>query len=297
MAIPGSQLETWSHQGSVTQSAQTYEAIRNVLNDSASPYYPKDFSIFLQGSYGNDTNVYRDSDVDIVMRLNQTYYADKSALSEGAKSNYDKAFSPATYSYADFKADVVSWLTKKYGAAVVPGKKAILIKGSGTRRDADVLVCAQHRRYRASSNGNDDQYDEGICFWSSDGTQIINFPKQHAENCTTKHLNTNQWFKPVVRVYKNMRNRMIDDGYIADGIAPSYFVEGMLWNAPAVQFGKSYEDSFVNAFNWVLDADKTKLACANDLFWLVRDNAPNCWPTANFDAYLAAVKRYWNDWS
>ena len=100
MAIPGSQLETWSHQGSVTQSAQTYEAIRNVLNDSASPYYPKDFSIFLQGSYGNDTNVYRDSDVDIVMRLNQTYYADKSALSEGAKSNYDKAFSPATYSYA-----------------------------------------------------------------------------------------------------------------------------------------------------------------------------------------------------
>jgi hypothetical protein len=297
MPIPESQLETWSHLGSVTQSAQTYETIRKVLNDSASPYYSKDFSIFLQGSYGNDTNVYRDSDVDIVIRLNQTYYADTNALTEDAKSNYDKAFSLATYAYADFKADVIAWLTKMYSADVVPGKKAILIKGSGTRRNADVLVCAQHRRYQASSNGNDDHYDEGICFLAGNGTQIINFPKQHAENCTTKHQGTNQWFKPVVRVYKNMRNRMIDAGYIADGIAPSYFIEGMLWNVPAGHFGKSYEDSFVNAFNWVLNADKTKLACANDLFWLVCDNSHNCWSTENFDTYLAAAKKYWNDWS
>jgi hypothetical protein len=297
MPIPESQLQTWSHQGSVTQSAQTYETIRKVLNDSASPYYPKDFSIFLQGSYGNDTNVYRDSDVDIVICLNQTYYADTSALTEGAKGSYDKAFSLAPYRYADFKADVIAWLINAYGADVVPGKKAILIKGNGTRRDVDILVCAQHRRYRASSNGADDQYDEGICFWASDGTQIINFPKQHAENCTTKHQGTNQWFKPVVRVYKNMRNRMIDDGYIVDGVAPSYFMEGMLWNVPTGLFGKSYEGSFVNTFNWVLNADKTKLACANDLFWLVRDNSHDCWPTENFDAYLAAARRYWNDWS
>jgi hypothetical protein len=296
MPIPESQLETWSHLGSVTQSAQTYETIRKVLNDSASPYYPKDFSIFLQGSYGNDTNVYRDSDVDIVIRLNQTYYADTSSLTEDAKSNYEKVFSTATYAYADFKADVLAWLTKAYGAAVVAGKKAILIKGNGTRRDADVLVCTQHRRYRTWSNGTDDQHDDGICFWGSDGTQIINFPKQHAENCTTKHQGTSQWFKPVVRVYKNMRNHMIDDGYIAAGVAPSYFMEGMLWNAPAGHFGKSYEDTFVNTFNWVLTADKTQLACANDLFWLVRDNSHTCWPTENLDMYLAAAKKYWDDW-
>lgn len=297
MPIPESQLNTWSHQGSVTQSSQTYETIRKVLNDSASPYYSKDFSIFLQGSYGNDTNVFRDSDVDIVIRLNQTYYADTHDLTEGARSNYDKAFSPATYAYDDLKADVIAWLTKTYGADVAPGKKAIHIKGNGTRRDTDVLVCAQYRRYRASSNGSDNQYDEGICFWSSDGTQIINFPKQHAENCTSKHQGTNQWFKPVVRIYKNMRNHMIDDGYIADGVAPSYFMEGMLWNVPAAHFGKSYENSFVNTYNWVLKADKTKLACANNLFWLVRDNSHNCWPTANFDTYLAAANKYWNDWS
>lgn len=296
MAIPESQLETWSHQGSVMQSAETYDAIQKVLNDSTSPYYLKDFSIFLQGSYGNDTNVYRDSDVDVVIRLNQTYYADTNSLAPDAKANYGRALNLATYQYSDFKADVLAWLQKKFGADVKPGSKAIAIKGSGKRRDADVLVCAQHRRYQSASTGVDAQYDEGIVFWTNDGTEIVNFPKQHSENCRAKHQNTSQRFKRMVRVYKNMRNRMIDDRYIADGVAPSYFIEGMLWNVPVGNFAQSYETSFVNTFNWVLSADKTKLACANDLYWLVRDSSNACWSTANFDAYLTEVKKYWNDW-
>jgi hypothetical protein len=296
MAIPESQLDSWSNQGSVTQSAQTYDMIQKVLNDSTSPYYSKDFSIFLQGSYSNDTNVYRDSDVDVVIRLNQTYYADTNSLAPDAKTNYDKAFSPATYAYADFKADVLAWLQKKFGADMAPGRKALFIKGSGDRRDVDVLVCAKHLRYRAASTGVDTQYEEGIVFWNGAGTEIVNFPKQHSDNCTTKHQNTSQRFKRMVRVYKNMRNRMVDDKYIADGVAPSYFLEGMLWNVPADMFVQSYEDSFVNTFNWVLNADRAKLACASDLYWLVRDNSNVCWPTANFEAYLAAAKQYWNEW-
>jgi hypothetical protein len=69
MAIPEAQLQTWSHQGSKVQSATTYDAVRTVLNDSKAPYYKHTYRIFLQGSYGNDTNIYSDSDVDIVMCL------------------------------------------------------------------------------------------------------------------------------------------------------------------------------------------------------------------------------------
>ena len=74
MAIPEYQLDTWAKQGSVTQSAGTYDTIKRVLEDKNAPYAGKDFSIFLQGSYGNDTNVYRDSDVDIVICLNQSFF-------------------------------------------------------------------------------------------------------------------------------------------------------------------------------------------------------------------------------
>jgi len=37
MPIPESQLETWSHQGSITQSSNTYNTIKSVLEDSATP--------------------------------------------------------------------------------------------------------------------------------------------------------------------------------------------------------------------------------------------------------------------
>lgn len=104
------------------------------------------------------------SDVDIVIRLNQTYYADTNSLMPDAKTNHQRASSLATYSYSDFKTDVLACLQKTFGADVKPGNKAIAIKGSGSRRDADVLVCAQHRRYRAASTGVDTQYDEGIVF-------------------------------------------------------------------------------------------------------------------------------------
>ena len=130
MAIPEAQLTTWSNQGSVSQSAQTYEIIQRVLNDPASPYYSKDFSIFLQGSYGNDTNVFRDSDVDVVICLNQTYYSDTNLLKPQAKANYDSAFSPATYQYTDFKADVLAWLQRKFGAEVRPGAKRLSSMGA-----------------------------------------------------------------------------------------------------------------------------------------------------------------------
>ena len=108
MPIPESQLAAWSHQGSITQSSTTYNSIKNVLEASTTPYASKNFKVFLQGSYGNDTNVYKDSDVDIVMRLNDTFYADLDQLEPGAKASYEKARNPATYGYDEFKAEVLA---------------------------------------------------------------------------------------------------------------------------------------------------------------------------------------------
>jgi hypothetical protein len=49
---------------------------------------------------------------------------------------------------------------------------------------------------------------------------IENFPKLHSDNCTAKHQNTNGYFKPMVRIFKNMRNTMIGKRLLADGVAP-----------------------------------------------------------------------------
>jgi hypothetical protein len=66
MAIPESQLNTWSAQGSVQQSKNTYATVKGVLESGSAPYSSRSYDTFLLGSYGNDTNVYADSDVDVV---------------------------------------------------------------------------------------------------------------------------------------------------------------------------------------------------------------------------------------
>ncbi len=296
MAISENQLDTWSAIGSVQQSAGTYQTIKSVLNHADAPYRKRNFENFLQGSYGNDTNVWRDSDVDIVMRLISVYYSDTSRLTPADKANYDRNFSRAEYSFAQFKQDVSSWLSNNFGGGVDAAGKAIFVPGSGNRRSADVLACAEHREYVAYPSTGQPTYREGIVFWKGDGTQIINYPKQHSTNCTSKHQATNGYFKPTVRIFKNIRNRMIEDNWLSEGVAPSYFLEGMLYNVPSDLYGGSYQDTVVNCFNYLTGlSDTSKLTCANGIHWLLRPGHPVCWAPEQHAIFMEAFKEYWQE--
>lgn len=288
MAISEAQLQTWSAQGSVTQSAQTYETIRGVLDDRTSPYYPKIYRIFLQGSYGNDTNIYSDSDVDIVICLTSTYYHDKDSLTPADRAELDRSFVAASYELSDFKRDVAAWLTQQFGSGVTVGNKAILIPGNGNRRDADVLVAAEHRTYYSKYG-----YTEGIVFETNTGRRIVNYPKQHSENLTTKHQATQSRFKPTVRVFKNMRNKMISDRYLAKGLAPSYFIEGLLSNAPNICFSQRFQETYDHSMAYLRVAIRDRLECANGIHYLVRDYSDVAWSNADFTTYMNAVDAYW----
>jgi hypothetical protein len=191
---------------------------------------------------------------------------------------------------------VLKVLTDKYGSDVKVGDKAIAIAGSGNRRKADVITALQYRRYYKFNGIYDESYDVGICFYNESGELIANYPKQHSANMTTKHQLTASWLKPTVRIVKNMRNKLVDDKTIKSGIAPSYYIEGLLYNVPNDQFGTSYADTFANAMNWILQADRSKFVCANEQYYLLRDNAHTCWPKANFDQFLNALKTFWNNW-
>jgi len=99
MAISELQLETWSHQGSITQSKNTYATIKSALEDRNSSYSGKSYEVFLHGSYGNDTNIYGESDVDVVIRLDSILRSDLSKLPEEEKAAYHKAYDKATYTF------------------------------------------------------------------------------------------------------------------------------------------------------------------------------------------------------
>jgi hypothetical protein len=292
MGIAETQLVTWSAQGKIGQSRDTYSSIKGNLLDKSAPYPVANCEVFLHGSYGNDTNVFAESDVDIVLKHKGAFYRDVSRLSGPAIAAYDRSFLDAGYKYEDFKKDAFAWITRLYNGVTL-GKKAVFIKGNSNRRDADVLVVQEFRRYYEFESLLKQRYEDGICFLTSGGTRIENFPEQHSENCTAKHQNTYGWFKPMVRIFKNMRNRMIEQGLLAKGIAPSYFLEGMLYNVPDDKFGKSYADTWVECFNWLVTARQDQLVCANRLHWLLRDNEPTSWATSDFSIFMRAAKAYW----
>ncbi|WP_018076396.1 nucleotidyltransferase [Thiobacillus denitrificans] len=297
MAISESQLDIWSHQGSIQQSSSTYNSIKSTLEAAGTPYSGKGYKVFLQGSYGNDTNIYAESDVDVVIRLDDCFYSDLSELSEAEKSAQEKAYSDAAYSYSDFKRDVLATLIAQYGSDVKEGGKAIAIGASGNRRKTDVIVAAQFRRYFKFNSNSDQSYAEGICFWNSAGERIANYPKQHSANLTANHQASNQWLKPMVRILKNMRSRCVDEGLLKAGTAPSYFIEGLLYNVPTDLLSKNYQNCFMNAFNWIQnEADKDKLVCANEQYYLLRDASHTCWPKPDGEAFINATISLWNDW-
>lgn len=298
MAIPESQLETWSKQGSVTQSSTTYQIIRNALQDSKAVYVDKAFEVFLQGSYGNDTNIYAESDVDTVIKLSSIFRSDVSGLPSEQQAAYRQAYEDASYTFAEFKQGVVTHLTNAFGVDnVKSGNKAVKIKANGSRRSADVVTCFEYRRYTRFISLNDQKYVSGIIFPSTSSGEIINYPKLHSDNCTTKHQATGNKFKPLIRIFKNMRSKLEADALIEKGAAPSYFIEGLLYNVPNSNFSGTYGKIVLNILNWLYQTtDRTKLVCVNEQYYLLRDNSAVCWPVANEEKFINAAIQLWNNW-
>ena len=132
--------------------------------------------------------MWADSDVDIVLKHSGAFYCDISAMSEKEQQAFKAIFSTnAEYGYTRFKTDAESWIKRLYNG-VRMGKKAVFVPGNNSRRNADVLIAEQFRRYYSYEPGSHG-YHEGVAFYAN-GQRIENFPKQHSENCTAKHKAT-----------------------------------------------------------------------------------------------------------
>jgi hypothetical protein len=298
MAIPESQLNTWANQGSITQSATTYGMIKNALEEPSAKYDIRNFKVFLQGSYANDTNIYAESDVDVVIRYDGAFFHDVEHLPTDQQAAFHAVHSDGKYPYDTFKSDVRMAPATAFNDSVEPGgKKAIKIKANGTRRNADVVVAYEYRRYHKFNGLHDESHVTGICFRTDTGTLIANYPKQHSENLTAKHAATNKNFKPLVRIFKNMRSKLVDDGILQKGEAPSYYIEGLIYNVPNDKFSGTYAQIVLNVLNWLYaTTDRSKFVCANEQYYLLRDNFPTSWPIADGNKFIDAAIKLWNNW-
>lgn len=181
MSISISQLKTWSNQGATATPKQLREKIERVLRGEESLITDKgNLSIYLQGSYRNSTNIYGNSDVDIVVQTNHAFYSDVSRLSEEKKVIYEKNRNPSQYTWSIYKKEIIDTLVNYFGAdKVIIGNKSIKIETEFY--EADVVPCMQFRSFIDYGYSSDSQeFIEGVKFYTTkDYREVVNYPKRH----------------------------------------------------------------------------------------------------------------------
>jgi len=220
-------------------------------------------------------------------------------LSPWELARYEAYRTPASYFLHDFRRDVLAALRAYYGpGGVTEGNKAVTVAGGGGRLAADVLICLQYRRYVAFAAAPG-SFIEGVVFYAlRDSRRIINYPKPHYTNGVRKNAagSTGGWYKPTVRMFKNARTYLVDSGRLANGVAPSYFLEGLLYNVPDDTFGGSYATTFARTLDWVASrADPARCLCQNEQLPLFGPT-PEQWTVAAAQQCVQALRSLWNTW-
>jgi hypothetical protein len=221
-------LATWIKPSSDDEATQQERAQRMVTEAVKAYGELKSASlvVFAKGSYPNNTNVRRDSDVDIAVECQACqYYAymPGKAPDKEAAPPYGGPWTPA-----QLRTEVRAALVAKFGsAAVTSGKIALTVSAvPGSRPSIDVVPCFDYFLYddarRTSSR-------RGSClFPAGSATKVINWPDQQLENGRAKNQRTGSRYKNYVRALKSAENALAKAGTIAD--LPSYFMECLVWN-------------------------------------------------------------------
>lgn len=219
-------LSQWikpSSDGEVAQQERALRMVTEAINDwSAFDGVSK--KIYAKGSYANNTNVRRDSDVDIAVECHDCMYYDNHpdrAPGYRASSPYSGPWTPAKW-----RLEVVAALANKFGASDLDttGQIAIEVDAvEGSRPSIDVVPAFHFRRYYATS------LQDGSCVFPKDGSsKVINWPQQQLENGRRKNDQTGRRYKNFVRALKNAENQLVKRQVI--GAKPSYFMECLVWN-------------------------------------------------------------------
>lgn len=245
------QLNNWRKPPSDSEEQRletTERRIREAIkkSDELKEY---EIEVFGQGSYANDTNVKLESDIDINVCSTAYFFTEYNA-----KGISDKTFGyeSGNHTYDDFRSKVHKALVAEFGRDNVKDKnKCFSVVENSNRVKADVVPTYQLRRY---DNKTPIKVIEGVRYFAKDGKKITNFPKQHIANGKKKNERTQKRFKRLVRIFKKIRYKMIDDGIPVSPHVTSFLLECLVWNVPDSVFNnnetwtKRFKDAIIHIY-------------------------------------------------
>lgn len=254
---------------------------------------PFRYRTFLQGSFGNKTNIRSESDVDIVVLATSVFTSNKNELPPEQLALHDELHPVVNYSVLELKQEVFVALQKTYGESVKMKSKCIEIRAAESGINADVIPAVTYRAYkRFLSYADAENCLIGMQFINSEsGCNVINFPELHMHNCNLKNEETKGKFKGMVRIFKTLRCELIESGELEEGQAPSYFIENLLYNCSGSCYEGGLQQSLLECLQFIDDAihrDRiTGFVCANEQDSLISDTT---WNVEDIQHFIEAIE-------
>ncbi|MGN7484987.1 nucleotidyltransferase domain-containing protein [Priestia megaterium] len=301
MSISKGTLEAWSSQGATATPKALREKIEKKLTGENSKIQRKNqLDIYLQGSYRNNTNIYGNSDVDIVVQSDATFFSDVTELDTYEVSLYKSAFSDATYTWSDFKNEIIETLEDAFGKeSVEVGNKSIKIDDGSY--EADVVPCFEYRKYISFGElESQREYIPGIKFFTTkENRSVVNYPKEHYSKGAKKNQSVENRFKPTIRIFKNMKRKLIEKDMITKEEVPSYFLENLLYNVPDELFDNSeIANRVYDILKWLGDNrySLSEFICQNEQIYLFGSSQEQ-WNEVDAQKFINQIIILWNEWS
>ncbi len=265
MKVSDDQLAAWTRPAFGNEeklAADTEAAIRRAINNHP-VLAPMNIRILPKGSFKNNTNVRRDSDIDVAI-VNQGLIS--LHFHSGATFAHS-GLSPYTgISTSDFKAAVGQAMRSEFGNGNVDGSgnKVFRLRGSDRIINADIIPSSRYW-YMSPTH-----HVEGIelILDRPDGNRHFNYPDQHLDNGVAKNNRTGRRYKRTVRIIKNLENRLVADGII--GEFPSFLIECLAYNVPDGVYSdnKTWRQIVMDALVYMWGYANNTAEPADHLRWL-----------------------------
>ena len=296
MAIPENQLKVWAQPGTVKGAKNSHAAIRNAL---ARHRWPDDvrYVTYLQGSYRNNTHLRRQSDVDVVVELTSLPVRDGSRLPDSQRRLLDRDFPEPEYGWRRFRRDVRRATADGFGnSRVREGKKTFKLEMESPNIPVDVVVAVRYLTYAEYSGPRSYKHTEGLgLYLPQEGRWTVNYPHLHRRNGGRKEKDTNSWFRRTIRMFKNARAQLIEEGRLGPDTARSYQIECLLYNVPNRLLAGSYRSTYSSVLYWLRDNDLTRFS-SQDKHVLVFDSGPDAWNERDARTLIDTLVKQYEDW-
>jgi hypothetical protein len=294
MTLTGEQITKWSRRGDAIHAWYSYQMVRDTL--AGARLDGLSYGIYPQGSYANKTNIVADSDVDLVIALRSSFYPNKEKLSPAEIEEYARHYEESDITWHRFREAVVRILRKNYW--VQEHSKCVKVSSNLVRLPADVLIALDYRYYTSFPSFFRQEFTGGVQFYTSEGTEIVNYPKRHIRSCAEKNSRTGGRYRRIVRVAKNARNSLAaeDGSPVKAGTVPSYFLESLLWNVPDGCYEGKLEKSYCHAVGWLYEnpGKLKEMKFPNKMGKLFGDAADAVWDKDSAQAFIGAMHRQLN---